>query len=119
MPIYCLEDTTTHEVHEVPMSVAEFESRLLGDGDIQLDNGNIGRVRIDLQRTKAPGKSCYPMVSVAMGVDPSDREGFAKHLRQHGCPTEIKKDGDVVVKSAKHARQVAKIRGMQNMDSYY
>lgn len=60
----------------------------------------------------------WPMTCFASGVNAEQGPELRKHLKDHGCPTEVSKDGDPIYTSAAHRKKALKIRGLYDKASY-
>lgn len=66
-----------------------------------------------------PKHGTWPMEPcTASGVHPNQAQDLRDHLKNHGCPTEITKDGDPIYESAAHRKKALKCRGMNDRNSF-
>lgn len=65
-----------------------------------------------------PASSGWPMECYASGVHPSQANDLRKYFRDHGCPTEVTKDGNPIYRSAAHRKKALKLRGFGDKSSY-
>ena len=61
----------------------------------------------------------WPMASDALGVHPDQAKGYAEYLRSNGVPTEINSDGNPVLTSQKHRRDVCAATDMYDRNAGY
>lgn len=66
-----------------------------------------------------PVSAGWPLECVASGVAPSQADELRKFYRDHGCPTEVTKDGNPVYRNAAHRRKALKCRGFKDRSSFF
>lgn len=70
------------------------------------------------ERPGVPSSSGWPLVCEASGVHPDQANNLRKFYSDHGCPTEVTKDGNPVYRSASHRKKALKVRGMCDRSSF-
>ena len=112
MPIYEFQRDSDGEIVEVVLTIAEFDRRVK-DGRIVLDDGETATYSWDQHKLTSTVPSCYPQVSSAAGVNPSQIKQHMDHLRAMGCGTvEHTRDGDVVFADKAQRKQVCEALGL-------
>lgn len=71
------------------------------------------------QRSTRKGVPRYPFASTSMGGSVAQREELHGFLRRQGVPTEVNRQGDPIIRSLQHKRQVARALRMVDRDSFY
>lgn len=112
MPIYCYTNDKGETVERV-YRIGKQPTAISVKG--QLYRRDIGAEHGGFQDT--PGN--WPKASFNMGNHPSQRKELATFLEAKGVPTEVNKQGDPVLRSRDHRRQVMKALGMYDRDAGY
>ncbi|MBQ2628939.1 MAG: hypothetical protein IJG13_04605 [Kiritimatiellae bacterium] len=66
-----------------------------------------------------PATAGWPLECVASGVAPSQAGELRKFYSDHGCPTEVTRDGNPVYRDAAHRRRALKLRGFHDRAAFY
>ena len=66
-----------------------------------------------------PSSSGWPMECVASGVHASQAGELRKFFSDHGCPTEVSKDGNPIYRNKAHRDKALKLRGFKDKSGYY
>ena len=66
-----------------------------------------------------PSSAGWPLECYASGVAPEQANELRKFYRDHGCPTEVSKDGNPIYRNAQHRKKALKVRGFHDNASYY
>lgn len=116
MPTYCLRDKSG--VKEVVMSVAELDASRKGD-KIQYQ-GKLYDIDIVSQAAgPRDAPSGWPRVSEALGVHPGQIIEERSWLKSRGVDCEFNSEGQAIVRSQAHQRQLAKAYGIKDRGDYY
>ncbi|HOK67210.1 MAG TPA: hypothetical protein PK054_12610 [Anaerohalosphaeraceae bacterium] len=114
MPTYCyrLPDGTIEE-RFYPMGKAP--------QTIRTEDGQIGKRDYSAEhgRFKNTRTATWPMVSVAVGVHPSQREEAMREAAAMGVPTEFNENGDAIFRSAKHRKAFCRAFGFYDKNGGY
>ena len=80
-----------------------------------------GRMFINVVKQQKSVKdiSCWPMESDALGVHPAQAKEYAEYLRSRGVPTEVNSEGNPILVSREHRRQVCDATGMYDRNAGY
>lgn len=113
IPYKAADDTQIEEffwpTQPIPDTLTRDGKRFRRDRTIQGDAG-VGR--------RTTGDGCYPKLSDALGVHPSQRGMAVEQARRAGVPTEFTHDGRAHITSAAHQRKLEKALGFFNKSDY-
>jgi hypothetical protein len=105
VPTY-LYKTEDGKHHEVVMTVAEMESRQGPDRTIVLDDGQVAKRDIAAEHGGFQATAAnWPLVSVAGGINPDQREEISGQLDAMGVHTDFTADGSVIWRDRKHRKE--------------
>lgn len=113
MSVFCLEDIKTGEVFERVGSHLDILRKKDENGNYVLDNGQVVRVRIDLQLGSVRQVTgTWPLECYQMGVNPSEVREFIEDARRRGVPTEFNpRTGDAIFTSRAHKKKYCRTYG--------
>jgi ssDNA-binding Zn-finger/Zn-ribbon topoisomerase 1 len=63
--------------------------------------------------------SNWPMESDALGVHPDQAREYAEYLKRSGVPTEVNSEGNPILTSRQHRRQLCEVTGHYDRDAGY
>lgn len=121
MPFYIYRDEKTGEKIEIMMSMSEMLRRQRPDKTIVHDDGRILVRDVAAEhRGVSSNSSCWPLLSDAAGVHPSQVKEAMEQSSKMGVPTKFHPEtGQAIFESRGHRKAFLRMKGMYDRSGGY